>query len=152
MLDAYKKYRPDWYKSLMEMKQVIGKAGEDSEIERIYSEMEAGATEEVTKHVMKEGRIVLTKFKWIDFGTWGSYYDFFSDGESIYSDGTVASVDATGSIVKTSNKNKLVALAGVDNLVVVDTDDVLLIIPKDKIENIKDIQKQLGKDDGKAYL
>jgi mannose-1-phosphate guanylyltransferase len=61
-------------------------------------------------------------------------------------DGRVVTVDATDSLVKTSNPNKLVALAGIDNLVVVDTDDVLLIIPKSKIEKIKDIQKQLAKD------
>jgi mannose-1-phosphate guanylyltransferase len=152
MLDAYKTYRPDWYSALMQMKEAIGRPGEDVEIERIYSEMEAGATEEVTRHVMKEGRIILLKFKWTDIGTWGSVYEFFSDGGSIYADGNVVTVAATDSIVKTTNKNKLVALAGVDNLVVIDTEDVLLIIPKNQIEKIKDIQKLLAKDAGKTYL
>jgi mannose-1-phosphate guanylyltransferase len=153
MLDAYKEYRPDWHKALMAMKEVIGKPGEDAEIERIYAEMTAGPTEEVTRHVMdKNGRIILLPFKWTDIGTWGSVYEFFAADGAVYSDGNIVSVDATDSIVKTSNKDKLVALAGVDNLVVVDTEDVLLIIPKNKIEKIKDLQKLLAKDEGKTYL
>jgi mannose-1-phosphate guanylyltransferase len=152
MLGAYEKYRPDWYKALMEIKKVIGQPGEDAEIERIYSEMAAGPTEEVTRHVMKDARIILLQFKWTDIGTWGSVYDLFSEVGQVYADGQVVSVDATDSIVKTSRKDKLVALAGVDNLVVIDTDDVLLIIPKNKIEKIKDIQKLLAKGEGKIYL
>jgi mannose-1-phosphate guanylyltransferase len=152
MLEAYKKYRPDWYESLMAIKQVIGKPGEDVEIERIYREMAAGPTEEVTQFIMKDALIVLLQFKWTDIGTWGSVHDYFADGSDVYSDGTVVSVNATNSLVKTSNKNKLVAVAGVDNLVIVDTDDVLLIIPKDKIEQIKDIQKLLAKGEGQHYL
>ena len=153
MLDAYKQFRPDWHKALMEMRDVIGKPGEDAEIERIYHGMETGATEEVTRHVMSDsGRIILLPFEWTDFGTWGSVYDFFCNGGSNYADGNVVSVDATDTLVKTSDKHKLVALAGVDNLVVVDTDDVLLIIPKNKIEKIKDIQKQLAQGDNKTYL
>jgi mannose-1-phosphate guanylyltransferase len=151
-LEAYKQYRPDWYAALMEMKKVIGKPGEDAEIERIYSEMEVGATEDVTRHVMQDSCVILTKFKWIDFGTWGSLADFFSNGGSNYSEGNVVMVEATDSIVKTVNKDKLIALAGVDNLVVIDTDDVLMVIPKNKIEKIKEIQKMLAKDSNKSYL
>lgn len=153
MLDAYKKYRPDWYEALMKMKEAFGKPGEDAAIEEIYETMEKGATEEVTKHLMKEGRIILLPFKWTDIGTWGSVYDFFAVGEENYQDGNVVAIDSTSSLIKTSNPNKLVAIAGLDDLVVVDTEDVLLVIPKDKMEKIKDIQTRLKESEGdKKYL
>ncbi|HET8669083.1 MAG TPA: sugar phosphate nucleotidyltransferase, partial [Candidatus Saccharimonadales bacterium] len=74
MLEAYKKYRPDWHKALMKIKDVLDKPGEDAAIEEIYETMEKGATEEVTKEVMRAGdaRIILLPFKWTDIGTWGS--------------------------------------------------------------------------------
>ncbi len=152
MLDAYKQYRPDWHKALIQMRDVIGKPGEDAEIERLYNGMEAGPTEEVTRHVMKSGRIILTKFKWIDIGTWGTVYEFFANGSSNYIDGRVVTVDTSGSIIRSSNPSKLMAVAGVEDLVVVDTDDALLIVPKNKIEKIKDIQKALAGDDNRRYL
>ncbi|MGH7158038.1 MAG: sugar phosphate nucleotidyltransferase [Candidatus Saccharimonadales bacterium] len=155
MLDAYKKYRPDWYKALMKIKDVFDKPGEDAAIEAIYKTMEKGPTEEVTKHVMANGdcSIILLPFKWTDIGTWGSVYEFFTDGEAgqNYTDGHVIALNTTGSLIKTSNHGKLVAVAGVENLVIVDTEDALLIVPKDKIEQLKDIQAKL-KEEGKNYL
>lgn len=156
MLEAYKKYRPDWYDALMQMKEVIDKPGEDAAIEAIYETMEKGATEEVTKHVMQDGSgcIILLPFKWTDIGTWGSVYEFYVDGDDAgnYEDGKVVAVDTTGSLIKTSNENKLVAIAGVEDLVVIDTDDVLLVIPKDKIEKIKEIQAELKEKHNKDFL
>lgn len=156
MLDAYKKYRPDWHEALMKIKDILDQPGEDAAIEAIYATMEKGATEEVTKHLMHngEGRIILLPFKWTDIGTWGSVYDFFVDGEGSgnYTDGTVVTVDAIGSLIKTSSDKKLIAVAGVEDLVIVDTDDVLLVIAKDKIEKIKDIQALLQERAEREFL
>lgn len=154
MLEAYKAHRPDWYDALMEIKDVLDKPGEDEAIEAIYATMEKGATEEVTRHVMKEGQIILLPYRWADIGTWGSVYEFFVDGDEQgnYEDGTVVTVDTSGTLIKSSTSKKLIAVAGVEDLVIVDTDDVLLVIPKDKIEKIKDIQAILAKKGGKEYL
>jgi mannose-1-phosphate guanylyltransferase len=154
MLEAYKKYRPDWYDALMRIKDCLDKPGEDATIEEIYATMEKGATEEVTRHVMDEGdaRIMLLPFKWTDIGTWGSVYEFFADGKENYEDGNVIAVDTKGSLIKTSKSGKLIAVAGMEDIIVVDTDDVLLIIPKDKIEKIKEIQTILKEKGEKEYL
>lgn len=154
MLEAYKTYRPDWYEALMKIKDVLDKPGEDEAIEAIYSTMEKGATEEVTKHVMKEGQIILLPYRWADIGTWGSVYEFFVDGDEQgnYEDGTVVAVDTFGTLIKSSSSQKLIAVAGVEDLVIVDTDDVLLVIPKDKIEKIKDIQSILKEKHNKEFL
>jgi mannose-1-phosphate guanylyltransferase len=156
ILEAYKKYRPDWHKALMQMKDALDKPGEDAAIEAIYKTMEKGATEEVTKHVMQDGdaRIILLPFKWTDIGTWGSVYEFFVNGDEKgnYQDGRVVAIDSFGSLVKTSSEKKLVAVAGVEDMVIVDTDDVLLIIPKDKIEKIKDVQAALQERNETEYL
>ncbi len=156
MLEAYKKYRPDWHKALLKMRDAFDKPGEDAAIEAIFQSMEKGSTEEVTKHVMAAGGagVILLPFKWTDIGTWGSVYEFFVDGDGTgnYTDGTVVTVDTHGSIIKTSNHKKLVAVAGVEDLVIVDTDDALLVIPKDQIEKIKVLQAELGKTDKREYL
>lgn len=156
MLEAYKEYRPDWYEALMKMKEAFDKPGEDAAIEAIYEAMEKGATEEVTKHVMQNGdaRIILLPFKWTDIGTWGSVYEFFVDGDGLgnYEDGHVVTIDTQGSLIKSSNENKLIAVAGVEDLVIVDTDDILLVIPKEKIEKIKELQSVLKENHDKKYL
>lgn len=154
ILEAYKTYRPDWYEKLMEIKEVIGQPGEDEAIERIYNQMEKGPTEDVTTHVMNSGKasVILLPYKWTDVGTWNSVYDFFADGTENYEDGTITTFDTTGTFIKTSSKTKLIAVAGVKDMVIVDTDDVLLVIPRDDIDKIKDIQTALAEQDKTTFL
>jgi len=154
ILEAYQKYRPDWHEKLMEIKEAIDKPGENEAIERIYTEMEKGATEEVTTHVMDSGEaiVILLPFKWTDLGTWNSVYDYFSDGLENYQDGNIIAVNSRGSLIKTSHKDKLIAVAGVEDLIVVDTDDALLIVPKDDIDKIKDIQQKLSDEGLESFL
>lgn len=154
MLDAYKQYRPDWYEALMKIKEVLDKPGEHEAVEKIYASMDKGPTEDVTRHVMSSGEAmaILLPYKWTDVGTWGSVYEFYSDGIENYKDGNVVAIDTEHSLIKTSNKGKLIAVAGVDDLIIVDTDDVLLIIPQDKIDKIKDIQTALYEQGERHYL
>lgn len=145
MLEAYKKYRPDWYNALMKMKEVIGGPTEDLEIEKIYSQMEKGPTEEVTKHVMPEGYVVLLPFKWKDIGTWGSYYNFFAQNGEAFSDGKIVSIDSGGTLVKTKDPKKLVVLHNVKNLIVIDSGDALLILPREDDGKVNKIVEELEK-------
>ena len=154
MLEAYAKHRPDWYKALMKIKDVLGKPGENEAIEEIYATMEKGPTEDVTTHVMNSGEamVILLPYKWTDVGTWGSVYEFFEDGVANYKDGNVISVNTSGSLIKSSHKEKLIAVAGVKDMIIVDTDDALLVIPMDQIDKIKDIQKVLEERNETEYL
>lgn len=145
MLDAYNKYRPDWYQALMKIKEVIGKADEDKKIEQIYSEMEKGPTEDVTKNVMQEGYVVELPFKWTDIGTWGSYYDFFAKGEETYGEGNLVSIGSKRSLVKTKDPKKLVVLHNIDNLIIVDSGDALLILPREDEGKVNGIVDELEK-------
>lgn len=154
MLEAYKQHRPDWYEALMKVRDAMDKPGENEAIEEIYASMEKGPTEEVTNHIMNSGEamVILLPYKWTDVGTWSSVYDFFEDGSANYEDGNVIAVNASGSLIKTDNKDKLVAVAGVSDLVIVDTADVLLVIPKEQIDKIKDVQKILEEREETEYL
>jgi mannose-1-phosphate guanylyltransferase len=154
MLEAYKQYRPDWYEALMKIKDVLDKPGENEAVEKIYATMEKGPTEEVTKHVMSSGEsmAILLPYKWTDVGTWGSVYEFFTDSVENYEDGNVIAIDTKSSLIKTSSKRKLIAVAGIEDMVIVDTDDVLLVVPKDKIDKIKDIQRKLEEREETEYL
>jgi mannose-1-phosphate guanylyltransferase len=154
MLEAYKQHRPDWYEALMKIKEVMDKPGENEAIEKIYAEMEKGPTEDVSTHVMNGGQaiVILLPYKWTDVGTWGSVYDFFEDGTENYKDGNVIAVRTNGSLIKTSNKNKLIAVVGLKDMIVVDTEDALLVVSKDDIDKIKDIQKILAERSETEYL
>lgn len=152
MLDSYKQYRPDWYSSLMEIRDLLAKGSNEAEIERVYSQMEAGATELVTKNVFKDSYTVLLPFKWTDIGTWDSVYEFFDPEGQVHIDGNVLAIDSKLSLAKCTNDQKIIALLGVDNLIVIDTDDALLVCDRSRAGDVKQIVEMFKERNIKKYL
>lgn len=153
IIEAYKQYRPDWYEKLMQIKEAIDKPGEQEAIREIYETMEKGPTEDVTRHLMDSGEaiVLLLPFRNTDVGTWESVREFSEDDRGNHFDANVVAVDCSGTLVKTRADGKLIAIAGLKDMVIVDSDDALLVIPRDEIDKIKDIQAQLA-NDNPSYL
>jgi mannose-1-phosphate guanylyltransferase len=154
IIEAYKEYRPDWYEALMKIKDAFDKPGEQEAIQAVYETMAKGPTEDVTRNIMDSGEavVILLPFKNTDVGTWESVREFSADENENHFDANVVAIDTTGTLVKTLNKDKLIAVAGLKDLVVVDSGDVLLVIPKDDMDKIKDIQAALVDTGNKQYL
>lgn len=154
VIDAYKQYRPDWYDALMRIKDVMDKPGEQEAIREIYETMEKGPTEDVTRHLMDSGEaiVLLLPFRNTDVGTWESVREFSADDNENDFDASVVAVDTTGTLVKSRNSDKLIAVAGLKDMIIVDSDDALLIIPADEIDKIKDLQKLLTERDLDKFL
>jgi len=143
-LEAYKNHRQDWHQALMKIRDIIVSGGPQSAIDEIYSTMASGATEEVTKHIFPDAYIILLPFRWTDIGTWNSLYEFFSKNGEVYQDGkNIVALNSKESIVKCANNKKIIAAYGLEDLVVIDTNDALLIIPKSKADKVGDLLKEV---------
>jgi mannose-1-phosphate guanylyltransferase len=92
---------------------------------------------------------VPAEFSWNDLGSWASLYAYQLDtrlrGDG---DGNVAESEGHMTIEAGNNyiysPKKFVALVGVENLVIVDTDDALLIAHRDHSQDVGKIVKELG--------
>ncbi len=86
--------------------------------------------------------ILPAKLGWSDVGTWESLKNELSkDAENLVENDFVA-IESSGNFVKTNSK-KFVALVGVHDLVVVETDDAILICEKSHSGKVKDVVKNL---------
>ena len=73
-------------------------------------------------------------FDWQDVGTWESLYNYITEGKgkgNAFSAEKVLAEDVRNTMVISPEKKKLIAISGLEDFIVVDTDDVLLICPKD---------------------
>ncbi|WGS87915.1 mannose-1-phosphate guanylyltransferase/mannose-6-phosphate isomerase [Methylomonas sp. UP202] len=79
---------------------------------------------------------------WNDVGSWSALWDVTDkDGSGNAIKGDVLTVDTRNSFVHSSNK--LVAVIGVDDLIVVETDDAVMIAAKDRVQDVKEVVEQL---------
>ncbi len=87
--------------------------------------------------VMAEGH-----FAWDDVGSWPEVANHLpSDEQGNTIKGDVALLDANNNIVL--SEGRLTALIGLDDLIVVHTDEATLILPKDRAQDVKKIVTEL---------
>ena len=87
-------------------------------------------------------RIIPADIGWDDIGSWGALEQHWSKDEAgNASRANVVAVNSRNNIVY--SESKLVALIDVDNLVVVETKDAILVLPKRSDQKIRELYEQL---------
>ena len=81
---------------------------------------------------------------WNDVGSWSALWEVSEqDGDGNAHHGDVISIDSRNSY---AYARRMVALVGVDDLVVVETDDAVLVARKDRVQQVKDVVAKLKSD------
>ncbi|GAB2777963.1 mannose-1-phosphate guanylyltransferase [Salinimicrobium soli] len=88
--------------------------------------------------------VIPAGFDWNDLGTWGSIYtESEKDGENnAVLNARIMAENSTGNII-TSASNKVIVVDGLSDYIVVDEKEVLLIVPKEKEQEIKEIRTRV---------
>ena len=144
VLKAFERYQPDLY-NLFESGKVFYNTSKESEFIR---ENYPKATNISVDYAILEPSaniyVLPARFDWNDLGTWGSLYEKLSKDEqqNVTINAQVLFKNSKNNIVRTE-KNKVVILEGIQNYIIVDKKDVLLIYPKEKEQNIKEILSEV---------
>ncbi len=142
---------PELYEGLREIERHLGKKNERAVIERVYRQTRSIS---IDYGVMeKSDNIVVLKgdFGWSDVGSWEEVYALGRrDKQENVSEGPLMSYEAKGCYVW--SPGKLVALLGVDDLVVVDTADALLICPRRRSQEVKQLVEAMRRNGFDQYL
>jgi mannose-1-phosphate guanylyltransferase len=96
--------------------------------------------------------VVPGDFGWNDVGSWsalGTLRDADADGNS--SAGDSITIDAHGNVLYSEGK-QLIAAVGVEDLVIVATEDAILVMPKSRAQDVKEVVKRLQSTDRKELL
>ena len=98
-------------------------------------------------------KVIPASFGWSDLGTWGSLYEKHHRdylGNAVHGD-NVMIYDATNCMIVAPD-DKLVVLQGLDDFIVIDTQDALLICQKEKEQFIREIASDVKRKKGDRYL
>jgi mannose-1-phosphate guanylyltransferase len=130
---------------LPEMAASIAKLVQEPKLlNRIYPKLERVSIDYAIMEKLEEIRVIPSQFAWSDVGSWESAYDIQekADNENVLLGDAMTLGDVKGCLID-SRAGRLVAVLGVQNLVVVDTTDALLIVPRDQSQRVREIVEQL---------
>ncbi|RMB57108.1 mannose-1-phosphate guanylyltransferase [Dokdonia sinensis] len=141
VLDGFKSHLPDMF-SLFDQGMVVYNTPEEQAfINNHYPRAENISIDYGIMEKHENVKVVPATFDWNDLGTWGSLYeklDKSSENNAVVN-ALLHTEGATGNIVRTTNK-KIVVLDGIKDYIIVEEDNILLIMPKSKEQEIKEIR------------
>ncbi len=129
----------------------------DAPNNRIKEIFEAFPNESIDYGLMeKAGNAVVTKalFNWDDVGSWDSLERFHDKDENDnIIIGNSALIEANHNIIyNTSGDGTIVAALGVEGLVIIRTEDTVMVCPKDRVQDIKKVVAKIRNEQGEKFL
>jgi mannose-1-phosphate guanylyltransferase len=137
---AFQKFQPDMYELFMKGYESYNTASESEFIEDNYVKSSNISIDYAVMEKASNVYVLPAAFDWNDLGTWGSLHDKLDKDENNNAvvNANVFLENATNNIIRT-DKGKTVIVDGLNNYIVVDKEDILLIYPKEKEQEIKKI-------------
>jgi mannose-1-phosphate guanylyltransferase len=147
LLEQYGKFQPATYANLKKISAAIGTKEETAVLKKYYPlcekiSVDYGIMEKVDPRLV---RIIPADLGWSDVGTWESIFEELAAGaRGNLVKGVHLDIDSSGSLIY-GNGKKTVATIGVRDLVIVDTDDALLVCPLNRSQDVKKLVEIMKK-------
>jgi mannose-1-phosphate guanylyltransferase len=150
IMGAIREYMPRLFEGLERIRNAPSENQRET-IAEVYSELESvsidyGVMEKAANRVMVRGN-----FRWDDVGSWLAMERIREKDESgNVSLGKFVGIDTRDSIIV--GDKPLIAAIGLSNMIIVATDDVVLVCPKEKAQEVKQMVKKLLDNDLREYV
>jgi mannose-1-phosphate guanylyltransferase len=147
------RWLPELHKGLLRIEESIGTDREKEIVDRVYRDIKPisidyGVMEKADNVLLMRG-----DFGWSDMGSWDSLWDVSEkdeNGNAAHVRGLFVGVEAKNTLIH--SPRKLVALVGVEDLIVVETEDSLLICKRGRSQDVKKVVEILEVNNMKEYL
>ncbi len=151
ILEEIERQMPDLYLQLIRIKAALGKPGYATVLGEIWAQViqqtiDYGVMEHAERVV-----VIPVDIGWTDIGSWGSLFDLLPvDQDGNISIGPCLEIDTHNTLV--FGNKRLVATIGVQDMVIVDTEDALLVCPKTREQEVRKIVEKLTLNGQKKWL
>jgi len=153
ILGAFRKYQPGQYRLFEDGMKAYNTKDEWKFIKEHYASAENISIDYAILEKSEDIYVLPATFDWNDLGTWGSLYDKLPKerfGNALVNSKVVL-LESEGNMVCTA-KGKLVVVDGLSDYIIVDREDVLLIVPRSREQDIKSIVAKVKEAHGDQYV
>jgi len=144
VVEAFKKNQPQLFALFQDGIPVYNTDFEDDFIRNNYSKAENISVDYAIMEKSNNVFVLPVTFDWNDLGTWGNLYDKLDkdvNNNAVVNARTLVE-DAAGNMIRTK-VDKVVVVNGLQDYIIVDKDEVLLIFPKTKEQDIKKVLQKV---------
>lgn len=155
VFNAFKEHSPQLAKGLEKILNAIDTKEEKRTLERVYSQAENVSIDYAVSEKAKNLLLIPGNFDWSDVGDWKVVYDISEKSErgNVFvnaKQGDYIDINSKNCLVETNGR--LVVTVGLEDIVVVDTEDAVLICSKEQTQDVKKVVEKLKELKKDKYL
>lgn len=152
IMNAFEEHLPEVDGLFKEASSQFGTSSENKSVEAAYSECRNISIDYGVMEKAKDVYVICSEFGWSDLGTWGSLYSHSKkDSKQNSVNGkNVMLYDSTRTLVNVPDK-KLVILQGLEDYIVVESDNILLVCKMKDEQEIKKFVSDVLVEKGEKY-
>ena len=141
LLNLYKQYMPEMYKGLIKIQSAWGTKKQEIVMNEVFPKLESLQIDYAIFEKTNKLALLPANLGWSDVGSWQSIYDLIrhKSNSNVATKGKVIEINSKNILVFNEDNDKLVAVAGLSNIVVVNTKDAVLVIDKNSDQSVRDI-------------
>ena len=144
IIQAFSTILPEWGSYFDEISCNIGNLSERDAVSKFFDNISGGSIDKLILEHSKNTLVVPISFPWSDVGSWKALDEFLRNDESEnIIRGNSVSIDSSKCLV--FGTDKLIALVGVEDLVVVESEDSILVLKKERSQDVKKVVDEINK-------
>ena len=148
-LQEFRKHTPDLL-DVFEKEDSRGDLSDKEQIRKIYNSVSGDSIDYALLEKSDRVAVIPVDMEWTDLGSWESLHKVSDkDNEGNVLRGNVISQDTKNSLI--FSEKKLVASIGVENLIIVETDDALLVCNMNRSQEVKKLVETLKREERNEY-
>jgi len=153
ILEELQRQMPDFYVQLAELEATLGTPGYQSALDRIWPQVAKQAIDYGVMEGAEDVAVIPVDIGWSDVGSWASLSELLpTDGEGNIVVGPHIGIDTHDTLVFSKGDRRLIATIGLEGMMIVDTEDALLVCPKGREQEVREIVRLLESEGRKEHL
>jgi len=152
--EAMKKFLPAVYQAMMTFQPSLGTGRERRVLERVYSGIQPISVDYGIMERADNVAVMEAQFSWNDVGSWGALGKLWQrdkKGNALNKENKkILLIDSSGCLIR--GEEKLIAVIGLQDLIVVEAGNALLVCPKERSQEVRRILEELRKKGWTEYL
>lgn len=153
ILKAFKSFQPEMQEAFTDNGDIYNSKKEKVFVKKAFELCSNISIDYAIMEPSENVFVIPADFGWSDLGTWQSLYERYEKdylGNAV--SGKEVMIFEAGNNMIMVPENKLTVIQGLENFIIVDTGDTLLIAPRDKEQEIKQITSEVKKMKGEKFL
>lgn len=150
LLELMRSYKPDHFSALERVADALGTPDETAVMTEAFKDLDRMAIDHAIFEKAPNMATIPVDLNWSDIGSWSALYDIQSNGNRNVTQGPVVALDTDECLIFA--QHRLVATLGVSDLIIVETEDAILIAHKDDSQRLKELHSLVGARAGGKYI